>query len=70
MSGQKSFWFLSLANESVLSQTLNKNHLEDYFRDLFVFLCMAVETFNLKDRSKKSSKQQFFLDIFFLVLDF
>ena len=37
---------------------------------IYFFLRMAVETFNLKDRSKKSSKQQFFLNMIFLVLDF
>ena len=43
--------------------------LENYFRALF-FLRMDVETFNLKDHSKKSSKQHFFFDMIFLVLDF
>ena len=43
--------------------------LENYLCALF-FLRMDVETFNLKDLSKKSSKQQFFFDMIFWVLDF
>ena len=37
---------------------------------LYFFLRIDVETFNLKDLSKKSSKQEFFFDMIFWVLDF